>query len=278
MNAENTVTGKENDMTGAAVPVTDGNNAVTESEPPAWKDAVTLEDRAAGQNRRKNRVAPEPGMKPTNALYCVAWFLLKVICAIVYPSTIEGLEKLPRHGALLCPNHASNWDPLILAARLPVNYRLHAMAKKELFENPILGWILRNLGVFPVDRERADVKAVKTAMQTIKDGDNLLMFPEGTVIINGVGYVDGLPAHAKSGVVMIAIRTGATLIPVFVDGRKRPFHRCRIVIGDPFQPQYTGRKGTPEEVQRAADELLRRAYALGGQAVGGGPLAAELPE
>ena len=221
---------------------------------------------------RLNRVPPEPGMKPTNPLYVVAWFLLKIICAVVYPSTIEGREKLPRHGALLCPNHASNWDPLILATRLPVNYRLHAMAKKELFENPVLGWILLHLGVFPVDRERADVKAVKTAMQVLKDGDNLLIFPEGTVIIDGIGYADGLPAHAKSGAVMIGIRTGATLIPVFMDGRKRPFHRCRIVIGDPYTPRYTGRKGTPEEIQTAADEMLIRAYALGGQAVGGKPL------
>ena len=221
---------------------------------------------------RRNQVAPEPGMKPTNPLYVAAWILLKIICAIVYPSTIEGREKLPRHKALLCPNHASNWDPLILATRLPVNYRLHAMAKKELFENPILGWILRHLGVFPVDRERADVKAVKTAMQTLRDGDNLLIFPEGTVIKDGLGYIDGLPAHAKSGAVMIGVRTEAVLIPVFMDGPKRPFHRCRIVIGDPYVPKITGRKGTQEEIQRAADEMLVQAYALGGQAVGGRPL------
>ena len=45
----------------------------------------------------------------------------------------EGLENLPRHGVLLCPNHASNWDPILVALRLPVNYRLHIMAKEELF-------------------------------------------------------------------------------------------------------------------------------------------------
>ena len=219
-----------------------------------------------------NRVAPERGMKPTNALYCVAWFLLGVYLRIVHPVTVEGRGKLPRHGVLLCPNHASNWDPLILATQLPVNYRLHAMAKKELFQNPVLGWILTRLGVFPVNREGTDIKAVKTAIQTLKDGDNLLIFPEGTTIHNGVGYVDGLPAHAKSGAAMIGIRTGAVLIPVFMDGEKKPFRRTRVVFGDPYVPRYTGRRGTAEEIQRAADEMLEEAYALGGQAVGGKPL------
>ncbi len=211
-------------------------------------------------------------MRPTNGLYVVVYYVLKVFLAIVHPTTVEGLEKLPRCGALLCPNHASNWDPLLIAVRLPVNYRLHAMAKKELFQNPVLGWLLRKLGVFPVNREGTDIKAVKTAIQTIKDGDNLLIFPEGTVIRNGIGYVDGLPAHAKSGAAMIGIRTGATLIPVFVDGEKKPFRRTRIIFGDPYEPHYTGRHGTAEEIQKIADELLEQAYALGGQAVGGAPL------
>ncbi len=109
-------------------------------------------------------------------------------------------------------------------------------------------------------------------MQAIKDGDNLLIFPEGTVVRNGVGYIDGLPAHAKAGVAMIGVRTGAVLVPVFVDGEKRLFHRTRIIFGEPFQPHYTGRRGTSEEMQQIADGILEAAYALGGQAVGGAPL------
>ena len=211
-------------------------------------------------------------MKPTNGLYVIAYYLIGVYLRIVHPVTVEGMENLPRHKALLCPNHASNWDPLIIATRLPVNYRLHAMAKKELFENPVLGWILRRLGVFPVNREGTDIKAVKTAMQILKDGDNLLIFPEGTVIRNGIGYIDGLPAHAKSGAAMIGTRTGAVLVPVFVDGPKKPFHRTRLIFGKPYVPRITGRKGNTEELQRAADEMLAEAYALGGQQVGGEPL------
>ena len=211
-------------------------------------------------------------MKPTNGFFVFVYYVLGFIMRIIHPTTVEGLEKLPKSGALLCPNHSSNWDPVLLGLRLPVNYRLHAMAKEELFKNPILGWIIRKLGAFPVSRGNNDIQAVKTAIQVLKAGDNLLIFPEGTVVRNGVGYIDGLPAHAKSGVAMIGVRTGAKLIPVFMDGEKKLFHRTRIIFGDPYEPAYTGRHGTSEEMQKIADDILVQAYALGGQAVGGTPL------
>ena len=109
-------------------------------------------------------------------------------------------------------------------------------------------------------------------MQVIKSGDNLLIFPEGTVIYDGIGYIDGLPAHAKAGIAMIGIRTGATMVPVFTDGKKKLFRKSRIIFGKPYEPVYTGRHGTAEEMQKIADDILREAYALGGQAVGGKPL------
>ncbi|WP_298030620.1 1-acyl-sn-glycerol-3-phosphate acyltransferase [uncultured Dysosmobacter sp.] len=210
--------------------------------------------------------------KPTTPLFTVAYYLIKLVVSILHPTTVEGLEDLPEGGVLLCPNHSSNWDPLLLGVRLPVNYRLFAMAKEELFRNPLLGWLLRQLGAFPVSRGGSDIQSVKTAIQTIKNGDNLLIFPEGTVIRDGIGYVDGLPAHAKAGVAVIGVRTGATLIPVFMDGEKKLFHRTRIIFGKPYTPVYSGRHGTSEEMQKIADDILAEAYALGGQEVGGKPL------
>lgn len=211
-------------------------------------------------------------MKPLNRFFVFVYYVVGFFVGIFHPVSIEGMEKLPKSGVLLCPNHSSNWDPVLLGLRLPVNYRLHVMAKEELFRNPLLGWAIRKLGAFPVSRGGNDINTVRMALQAIKDGDNLLIFPEGTTIHDGIGYADGLPAHAKAGVAMIGIRTGATLVPVFVDGRKRPFHRTRIIFGDPYVPRYTGRRGTSEEVQKIADDILEAAYALGGQAVGGMPL------
>lgn len=211
-------------------------------------------------------------MKPHNKFFVFAYHVLGFFVRIWHPTSIEGLENLPESGALLCANHSDNWDPVLLVLRLPVNYRLHTMAKEELFHNPILAWCIRKVGGFPVSRGANDIKSVRTAMQVIKSGDNLLIFPEGTVIYDGVGYIDGLPAHAKAGIAMIGIRTGAKMVPVFMDGKKKAFRKSRIIIGKPYQPVYTGRHGTAEEMQKIADDILREAYALGGQAVGGKPL------
>lgn len=211
-------------------------------------------------------------MRPFNRLFVFIYYVVGLVADVLHPVSVEGLERLPKSGALLCPNHASNWDPILVALKLPKNYRLHIMAKEELFKNPLLGWLLRKVGAFPVSRGNNDINTVRTAMQAIKDGDNLLIFPEGTVVRNGVGYIDGLPAHAKAGVAMIGVRTGAALVPVFVDGEKKLFHRTRIIFGEPYEPHYTGRRGTSEEMQKIADEVLAAAYALGGQAVGGKPL------
>ena len=211
-------------------------------------------------------------MKPFNRFFVFIYYVVGLVADILHPVSVEGLERLPESGALLCPNHASNWDPILVALKLPKNYRLHIMAKEELFKTPLLGWLLRKVGAFPVSRGSNDISTVRTAMRAIKDGDNLLIFPEGTVVRNGVGYIDGLPAHAKAGVAMIGVRTGAALVPVFVDGEKRLFRRTRIIFGEPYEPRCTGRRGTSEEMQRIADDVLAAAYALGGQAVGGKPL------
>lgn len=198
-----------------------------------------------------------------NRFFRFIYRLLNAVLLLVFPVEVRGLENLPEHKVLLCPNHASNWDPILIALKLPINYRLHIMAKDSLFRNPILRWILLKVGAFPVSRGNSDINAVKMAMQSIKDGDNLLMFPEGTVVRDGIGKVDGKPATAKSGVAMIGIRTGATLVPVYAGDRKRAFRKTRIIFGKPYQPVYTGRHGTSEEMQHIADEILREAYALG---------------
>jgi len=211
-------------------------------------------------------------MKPLNRLFAVLYRTLGPVARLLFPTRVEGLENVPPSRVLFCPNHCSDIDPLLVAAALPVNSRLHFMGKAELCENKLLNWFFRKLGGFPVKRGESDIQAVKTAIQILKSDDNLLIFPEGTVIRDGIGAVDGLPAHAKGGVAMIGVRTEATIIPVFIAQGKRLFRRTRVVFGKPYTPAITGRRGTAEEMQQIADEILKNAYALGGQAVGGKPL------
>ena len=199
--------------------------------------------------------------------------ILGPLVRFLFPITLEGAENLPDdRPVMLCANHSSAWDPILFVAAIWTGYPLRIMAKKQLLRIPILGSILKAIGVFAVDRGNSDILAVKTAIQSLKQGWNVLIFPEGTTVRNGIGKADGLPAHAHSGAAVIGVRTGAILVPVFVDGEKRTFHRTRIIIGQPYTPVYTGRRGTAEEMQKIADELLREVYALGGQQVGGAPL------
>ena len=72
-------------------------------------------------------------MKPFNRLFVFIYYVAGFVADILHPVSVEGMERLPQRGALLCPNHASNWDPILVALKLPRNYRLHIMAKEELF-------------------------------------------------------------------------------------------------------------------------------------------------
>ncbi len=75
-------------------------------------------------------------------------------------------------------------------------------------------------------------------------------------------------ADVKSGAGMMAIRAGVKLAPVYIGTKKRIFRKTPIIIGEPFEPEYTGRKGTAEEYTANAHEVMRRAYALGGSNAG----------
>ena len=192
-----------------------------------------------------------------NRLFRIAYKILGPILRWMFRLDVQGLEALPSGGVLLCPNHSSNWDPVLMLAALPIDYCLHCMAKDSLFRIPVLSQIIRHFGGFPVARGHSDIQAVKTALKVIKDGENLLIFPEGT----RVAYEGEV--RAKGGVAMIATRTGEKVIPVFISREKKFFRKTRIVFGEQYIPVYAGRKPTAAENQIIADEILERAYALG---------------
>ncbi len=190
-------------------------------------------------------------------LYYWLRLLLGPLVRLIFPLKVEGLANIGDEPVILCPNHGHALDPILLILALPASYSMRIMAKKQLMEKPVLGAFLRKVGVFGIDRGNSDVVAVKTAISSLKSGWNLMIFPEGTRV-KKQGEVE-----AKGGIAMMAIRSGVKLQPVYISPEQRAFHRTRIVIGKPYAPVYTGRKGTAEEYQANADEILRQAYALG---------------
>lgn len=188
--------------------------------------------------------------------YRIIYAIAAPIIHLLFPCRTVGLEDFPEEGALLCANHASGWDPIIIALNLPRDSRLTVMAKDSLFRIPLLGFLLKKLGIFPVKRGGNDLTAMKTAMKVLSGGNRLLVFPEGTRV-EEQGEVE-----AKGGVTMMATRTGVPMVPVYCGGKHKFFRKTTIVFGKPYVPVIAGRRPTPDENRAIAQEILERIYAL----------------
>ncbi len=188
--------------------------------------------------------------------YLFAYTIAAPIIHLLFPCRTVGLEDFPEEGALLCANHASGWDPIIIAIALPKHSRMTVMGKDQLFHIPILGFLLRKLGIISVKRGGNDLTAIKTSMKVLSGGNRLLVFPEGTRV-EEQGEVE-----AKGGVTMMATRTGVPMVPVYCGGKHKFFRKTTIAFGKPYVPVIAGRRPTPDENRAIAQEVLERIYAL----------------
>lgn len=186
-------------------------------------------------------------------LYAVIWPFFNLF----RPLRTIGRENIPDGPAVICPNHTTIGDPFYVVFSFGWKYPMRAMAKIQIMRVPFIGWILGKAGVFGVDRGHADMKAVKTALKFLKDGNKLLMFPEGTRVHEGEDVA------AKTGAAMFATRTGVPLLPVYIQPKKKLFSRNVVVIGQPYYPKFEGRKPTPNELDTITNDLMARVRALG---------------
>lgn len=183
-----------------------------------------------------------------------------------HPVRHVGRENIPEGGAVFCGNHTAMSDPFFVVYAVGWENQMRVMAKAEVMRIPVVGWLLKKAGVFGIDRGKADVGAIKTAMKYLKSGEKVLLFPEGTRLKDGVDK-DGNVSEAKAGAAMLAMRTGVPLVPVYVPEKKRWFRSTTVVIGKPYYPEATEKKPTMEEYHAVADDLMERIRALGEQVV-----------
>ena len=141
-----------------------------------------------------------------NEYYRKVHDLLRPFVWFIHPVEIRGLENVPEEPVIICPNHSSWWDPILLISALRHDYPLRVMAKKQLFAVPVLKTFLQKMGVFPVDRGNSDINAAKLSIRSLKEGWSLLLFPEGTRVRRGKNVT------VKAGAAMIAIRSGVRMI------------------------------------------------------------------
>ena len=175
-----------------------------------------------------------------------------------HPCTLVGEENIPKEGKLiLCCNHLSNWDPVLLLLKQPRNIAF--MSKEELFRFKPLGAILRVFHAFPVARGKGDTGALDNAVKAVEQGEILGIFPEGT------RSKDGKLLRFKSGAALIAARTGATVIPCGIDRPIKAFRRATITIGQPITPEELQLTGDTPNLRHATRLMRERVQALSGQ-------------
>lgn len=179
-------------------------------------------------------------LKPLAVLVMRLWFRLEV----------RGTEHVPAAGpVLLVANHSSLLDPALVGGAAP--RRLCFMAKAELFRVPLFGRLIRALNARPVRREGASAQALREALDALRSGQALLVFPEGTRGDEG----DIRPA--KPGAGMLAVMSGATVVPVYVSGSGRALPRGRLV---PRPAKVVVRFGPALSFAVAPDDSRRERY------------------
>ena len=191
------------------------------------------------------------------------WFLTRIY---VRKFEVAGKEHMPLEGPLiLASNHLNNADPPVIALAIRPRYPMF-MAKQEMINWPILGPAFRIFGAFPVRRGEADLAALRAATSVIESGAILVMFPEGTRSRTG-GMTKGHP-----GTALIALRTGAPVLPVAITGSQhlgwpwiflKPFSvkHIKVTIGEPFTVPPVQRINN-ESTAEAHRYIMRRIAAL----------------
>ena len=152
------------------------------------------------------------GINPV--VYWITRAVLQPFMLLYFRTARLGREHIPREGAaLLAANHKSFLDPFVIGMclRRPIYF----VAKRELFDNRLIGWFLNCLGAFPIRRGESDEEAVATVKAILARGDVVLIFPEGTRIRKpGLG-------DPKRGVGRFALECGVPVVPIAVQGSER---------------------------------------------------------
>ncbi len=165
--------------------------------------------------------------------YCFIVALAWLVWHIIFRIKVIGRENLIKdRGFILAPNHLSAIDPVFVVTARLWGKRMLILGKEEIFKvNPVFSWMFRNVGVVPVQRGKGDTEVIDTAIEKVKNGQGLLIFPEGT------RSKDGQLGRLKSGAFVIAAATGADMVPcriIYKGGKMKVFGRCTIVFGKPI--------------------------------------------
>ena len=187
-------------------------------------------------------------------LYAFAKVLIRT-GGVLWRLRAYGKRNVPRSGPLIVAcNHVSNFDPPLLGSCCP--RQISYMAKKELFEIPILGPTIRAVGAYPVDRQGSATAAIKRSLEVLEAGGCVGIFPEGGRNVHG----DKQP---QTGVALLAALAKAPVVPACIigSGRIGRFAPIKVAFGKPLTLA-TDRKATREDLAKFTDDVMGAIWAL----------------
>lgn len=178
-------------------------------------------------------------IKEKTWLYSFARVVIGIIYRWIFRAKARGVEHFPtEENSIILGNHISAWDPLTVAVYYKAS-EIHFFAKDSLFRSRFLRWLLTKLHAIPVRRGETDMGAMRQAMQVLKEGRVLGIFPEGTR--HSTDQVQSI----ETGVAVMALKSSVPIIPVLISGRYKLFGRVRLVVGPPI-PMDDLRAGRPD--------------------------------
>ena len=188
--------------------------------------------------------------------YTIFSKVTNVMFRVLYKVEINGIENLPNQGrTVICSNHVGVADPVLLTAVLP--RKLNYMGKKELFDNRFIGYWIKKLGAFPVDRDTSGLSAIKTAIKILKEDKVFAMFPQGTRTRDEEG------SSVKPGVAMITIKGKSSATPIHIETDYKLFKKITINIGKPLHfDEYFDKKISTEQYVEISQSILKEIYKL----------------
>ena len=159
------------------------------------------------------------------------YWLIKELAYITFwlfcPTILKERKNLPKGKCIFVVNHKSNFDPLVLCNT--IWREQHILAKKELFKHFGLRLFLKGMKSIPVDREKVEISTLKQCFSVLKNNKVLTIFPEGTRNKTKEPLLE-----IKDGAGIIAIKTNAPIVPIWIKKKPRPFVLNKVYIGKPF--------------------------------------------
>jgi 1-acyl-sn-glycerol-3-phosphate acyltransferase len=159
--------------------------------------------------------------------YTFAKSVVNAIFRPLYRIKAIGAEQFPKEGGvLLCCNHISNFDPIVVG--IMIKRDVYYMAKEELFKVPVFGKVVEMCNAFPVKRGMSDREALRKGLKVLKEGHVLGLFPEGTRSKNGE------LGKGLAGAGFFALKSEAEVIPCAIIGPYKSFRKLKMVYGRPI--------------------------------------------